>query len=82
MTADGLPEDIARIVRIGTPLGSERDRGRLLNLFQRAACALVRADRARLFLVDLQAGELVPRIAQGVAEIRLPRGRGIAELPP
>ena len=78
MTVDGLPEDIARIVRVCTALGSERDLGRLLDLILQEACALVRADRASLFLVDLQAGELVTRIAQGVDEIRLPLGRGIA----
>ena len=78
MTVAGLPEDIARIVRVCTALGSERDLGRLLDLILREACALVRADRASLFLVDAQRGELVTRIAQGVAEIRLPLGRGIA----
>ncbi len=75
---DGLHEDIARIVRVCMALGSERDLDRLLTLILREACALVRADRASLFLVDQQRGELVTRIAQGVDEIRLPLGRGIA----
>jgi serine phosphatase RsbU (regulator of sigma subunit) len=73
-----LPNDLERIVRVCTALGSERDLGRLLDLILREACALVRADRASLFLVDAQRGELVTRIAQGAGEIRLPLGRGIA----
>jgi sigma-B regulation protein RsbU (phosphoserine phosphatase) len=75
---DGLPEDIARIVRVCMALGSERDLDRLLALILREACALVHADRASLFLVDAHGGELVTRIAQGADEIRLPFGRGIA----
>lgn len=75
---NALPEDIARIVRVCTALGSERDLGRLLDLILHEACALVHADRASLFLVDQQRGELVTRIAQGVDEIHLPLGRGIA----
>ena len=73
-----LPNDLERIVRVCTALGSERDLGRLLDLILREACALVRADRASLFLVDEQRAELVTRIAQGAGEIRLPLGRGIA----
>ncbi len=73
-----LPSDLERVVRVCTALGSERDLGRLLDLILREACALVRADRASLFLVDHQHGELVTRIAQGADEIRLPLGRGIA----
>ena len=71
-------DDLARIVRVCTALGSERDLGRLLDLILAEACALVRADRASLFLVDATRGELVTRIAQGAGEIRLPMGRGIA----
>ena len=71
-------DDLARIVRVCTALGSERDLGRLLDVILVEACALVRADRASLFLVDAARGELVTRIAQGAGEIRLPMGRGIA----
>ena len=64
--------DLDRIVQVCTALGSERDLDRLLDLILREACALVRADRASLFLVDVARSELVTHIAQGVGEIRLP----------
>jgi sigma-B regulation protein RsbU (phosphoserine phosphatase) len=70
--------DLDRVVRVCTALGSERDPDRLLDLILHEACALVRADRASLFLVDTEHRELVTRIAQGTDEIRLPLGRGIA----
>ena len=76
--SDPQRSDLDRIVRVCTALGSERDPDRLLDLILREACALVRADRASLFLVDVARSELVTRIAQGVGEIRLPMGRGIA----
>ncbi len=78
MISGGMPEDLERIVRVCLALGSERDLDRLLDLILREACALVRADRATLFLIDSLSGELVSRIAQGAGEIRMPIGRGIA----
>ncbi len=76
--AQVLSNDLARIVRVCTALGSERDLDRLLDLILDEACALVKADRASLFLCDGASGDLTTRIAQGASVIRLPRGRGIA----
>jgi serine phosphatase RsbU (regulator of sigma subunit) len=75
---DDLLRDFQTIMAVSRAMGSERDLDRLLGLILGAAADLVGADRASLFLVDAERGELWTRIAQHAQEIRLPLGSGIA----
>ncbi len=75
-----LLQDLQTIMAVSRALGSERNLDRLLDRILSACSALVDADRASLFLVDAERGELWTRIAQGdgVGRITLPMGKGIA----
>jgi sigma-B regulation protein RsbU (phosphoserine phosphatase) len=73
-----LLTDLRTIIESARAIGAERDLDRLLDRIIVAACALARADRASLFVVDRAKGELWTRRAQGSGEIRLPLGKGIA----
>jgi GAF domain-containing protein len=42
------------------------------------ACSLLRCDRASIFLLDVEANELVLHVAKGADDIRIPRTAGIA----
>jgi sigma-B regulation protein RsbU (phosphoserine phosphatase) len=76
--SEALLRDFQTIMAVSRAMGSERDLDRLLGLILRAVTDLVHADRASLFLVDRDRGQLWTRIAQGAEEIRLPLGSGIA----
>lgn len=68
------------LIEIGQALGSTLDLDALLQAVMRTTTEALGAERSSLFLVDETTGELWSRVAQGtgVAEIRLPRGTGIA----
>lgn len=55
-----------------------RELDRLLDLILEAAGRLAAADRCSCFVVDDRTGELLTRVAQGSATIRLPKGSGLA----
>lgn len=68
------------LLDIAKALTSERELDRLLGLVVDAAARVVSADRGTLFIVDRDTGELWSKVAHGMgtAEIRVPRGQGIA----
>jgi GAF domain-containing protein len=61
-------------------MASERDPDRLLFQIIETISGLLSADRSTLFLLDRDRGELWSRVAQGdgITEIRVPLGAGIA----
>jgi len=71
---------ISSMKQIGRALSVTLSQEHLLHLIIEKVTDLMEADRSTLFLVDKAAGELWSLIAQGegVAEIRLPVGKGIA----
>jgi signal transduction histidine kinase len=82
-----LEDELARERRIGVALrevglalGTTLDLDQLLELILQKINDAVEADRATLYLLDEQKGELLSRIVQGdeVRSIRLKIGRGIA----
>lgn len=78
MEADRLLGDLRAIIEVSRAMAGERDLDRLLALILGAVRDLARAERASLFIVDHERGELWTRIAQQAGEIRLPLGSGLA----
>jgi len=66
------------ILDVTRELMRETDLEALLLLMTRATTRLLGCDRATVFLVDHERGEVWSKVALGAAEIRLPIGRGIA----
>lgn len=66
------------LAQLGAALHSERDFDRLLDRIFKELTEVLEAERSSLFLVDDEANELYSVIAQKEAEIRFPRGAGIA----
>src|SRR5688572_18127554 len=57
---------------------SVTDLDALLRLIAEATTQVLGADRATIFLIDLERGELWSKVALGAGEIRVPIGSGIA----
>jgi Nif-specific regulatory protein len=70
-----LSEDLLKICQ---RMNSEREVGALLDLIATEATRLLEADRASLFLLDRERGELWSKIALGSQEIRFDARLGIA----
>src|SRR6267143_2464508 len=66
------------ILDVTRHLMSVTDLGSLLQLIAEATRELLAADRATIFIVDLDRGQLWSRVALGTDEIRIPLGTGIA----
>lgn len=66
------------LLKICQRMNSERDLGALLDLIANEATKLMGADRASLFLLDRERGELWSKVALGSEEIRFDAHRGIA----
>ena len=68
------------LLEIAEALGSQLGLVPLLERILERTSSLLQADRASVFLVDRQRGELWSKVAQGMqtAEIRIPLDRGIA----
>ncbi|MEX2046070.1 MAG: HD domain-containing phosphohydrolase [Chloroflexota bacterium] len=66
------------ILDVTRRLMSVTDLGSLLHLIAEATQELLAADRATIFIVDRDRGELWSRVALGAGEIRIPLGTGIA----
>ena len=66
------------LLKICQRMSSERDLGALLDLIANEATKLMGADRASLFLLDRERGELWSKVALGSEEIRFDARLGIA----
>jgi Nif-specific regulatory protein len=66
------------LLKICQRMNSERELGALLDLIATEATKLMEADRASLFLLDRERGELWSKIALGTKEIRFDARLGIA----
>src|SRR5262245_40481231 len=66
------------LLKICQRMSSERDLGTLLDLIANEATKLMGADRASLFLLDRERGELWSKVALGSEEIRFDARLGIA----
>ena len=66
------------ILDVTRRLMSVTDLDSLLQLMAEATRELLAADRATIFIVDPERGELWSRVALGTGEIRIPLGTGIA----
>jgi Nif-specific regulatory protein len=66
------------LLKICQRMNSERDLGALLDLIANEATNLMGADRASLFLLDRDRGELWSKVALGSGEIRFDARLGIA----
>jgi Nif-specific regulatory protein len=73
-----LGEKLFPVLKICQKMNSERDLAALLDLIAREATKLIEADRASLFLLDRERGELWSKIALGSKEIRFDARLGIA----
>ena len=66
------------LLKICQRMSSERDLGALLDLIANEATKLMGADRASLFLLDRERGELLSKVALGSEAIRFDARLGIA----
>jgi Nif-specific regulatory protein len=73
-----LGDKLFPVLRICQKMNSERDLVALLDLIATEATKLMEADRATLFLLDRDRGELWSKIALGSEEIRFDARLGIA----
>jgi Nif-specific regulatory protein len=73
-----LGEKLLPVLNICQKMNSERDLAALLDLIAHEATKLMAADRASLFLLDRERGELWSKIALGSEEIRFDARLGIA----
>ena len=77
--SDGRMHKLQSLLEVAKAMTVEKDLEALLRLVVDEAVKMVEADRASLFLVDRERGEMWSKIAQGVGqEIRLPIGQGIS----
>jgi len=68
-TYEQLGEKLFSILKICQKINSERDLGALLDLITREATRLMEADRASIFLLDREKGDLWSKVALGSEEI-------------
>ncbi len=71
-------EKLELLLEVNRELVLELDLDRLLVLVVERTTRVMDADRSSLYVVDRDKGEIWTRVAQGVEEIRLPLGKGIA----
>jgi adenylate cyclase len=73
-------QEVATLLEVGNALSQTLDLVSLIQIIMRKAAEILDADRASLFLVDRERGELWSKVAQGMdtAEIRFPLTQGIA----
>jgi adenylate cyclase len=71
---------VSSLLKVANALTAQLDLTTLIQTIMSKASEIMNADRASLFLIDRETGELYSRVAQGldVAEIRLPKSRGLA----
>ena len=71
-------DKLETLLAVNRELALELDLDKLLELIASAACRVMDADRSSVYVVDRTHNELWTRVAQGIDEIRMPLGRGIA----
>jgi adenylate cyclase len=72
--------NLESLLDVANSFSTQLDLTSLIQTIMRKACALMRADRATLFLLDRERNELWSKVAQGlqVNEIRFPKTVGVA----
>lgn len=80
LTTETIKQRFINLLRINEALTSQTDFDALLGLIVAKSSELLYAERATLYLLDHERGELWSKIAEGMREevIRLPVGQGIA----
>ncbi|MCC7010306.1 MAG: SpoIIE family protein phosphatase [Acidobacteria bacterium] len=78
MSAERTVADLSRLLEVSRHLGATIELQPLLAGIERAALDVLRCERASVFILDRERGELFSRLATGVQEIRFPADRGIA----
>lgn len=82
LTIEDTKRRFVNLLKINEALTSETDFDALLNLIVSKSSELLDAERATLYLLDAEKGELWSKIAEGMGRaertIRMPLGRGIA----
>ncbi len=71
-------ERLDLLLEVTRRLMSETDQDTLLQLIAETTRQMLDVERATIFLVDLEKGEIWSKVALGSGEIRAPIGRGIA----
>ncbi len=71
-------EKLRRILDVARHMATSCDLDVLLGTIVEAACEVLDADRATIFLYDRQTDELYSRVAKGIDSIRFPADAGIA----
>ena len=71
-------EKLETLLEVNREVALDLDLDMLLKQVAKQATGVLDADRSSLYVVDQEKGELWTRVAQGVEEIRMPLGRGIA----
>ena len=82
MATDPTVERLRGVLEVVRLASAETDKGALLALIPRQACALLEADRATLYLPDKTTGELYSAVALGLPDktIRLKPHQGVSPL--
>jgi phosphoserine phosphatase len=70
--------DLSRLLEVSRQLGATIELSPLLASIERAALDVLECERASVFVLDKDAGELVSKLATGGQEIRFKADRGIA----
>lgn len=78
LSAADVKRRFTNLLKINEALTAEMNFETVLQLIVEQSSALLDAERATLYLLDQSQHELWSRIAQGMREIRLPVGKGLA----
>jgi adenylate cyclase len=71
-------KEVQTLLEVGASLSGTLELVELMQIIMRKAREITDAERSTLFLIDPETGELWSKVAEGTAEIRVPRGQGIA----
>ena len=71
-------QEVQTLLEVGASLSGTLELVELMQIIMRKAREITDAERSTLFLIDTETGELWSKVAEGTAEIRVPRGQGIA----
>ncbi|MGD0090559.1 MAG: GAF domain-containing SpoIIE family protein phosphatase [Planctomycetota bacterium] len=69
--------DLEAILAITREMAAEPDLSRLLVMLAAACSKVLKVERTSIWVVDRKTGELFTRVAEGMAAIRVPKGKGI-----
>ena len=72
-------KEVQTLLEVGASLSGTLELVELMQIIMRKAREITDSERSTLFLIDPETGELWSKVAEGqAAEIRVPRGQGIA----